>query len=202
MRSSYLDWETPETAILALCKRPVLTIAALLIILIGSSCKELSEYDTEQIRVAMNDSLLVTTESWDVEMVLMQEGKTKLLIEGSYAINYQSEDRKMSKIEGPVYVQIFDTLGNVETEAWSKRAVYIEDAAEFELFDSVRVQTVNDGYLYSEYLKWSQYTDQITSPYLVTIITKTDSIAGRGFEGQTDLSYYNINEPTGDFVID
>lgn len=190
----------PEIAILGLYKRLSFLFALLLIT--GSSCTDLSEYDIEQIRTALNDSLLVTTESWDVEMVLMQEGQTKLLIEGSYAINYQSEGRKYSRIEGPVYVQIFDSSGVVETEAWSKRAVYLEEAAEFELIDSVRVQTIDDGYLYSQYLKWSQYTNRITSPSFVTIITRTDSISGRGFDGLTDLSYYLIKEPTGDFVVD
>lgn len=191
-----------ETAISALRRRWILPFILVFSLLISLSCTELSEYDTSQIRTAMNDSLLVTTESWDVEMVLMQEGKTRLLIQGSYAINYQAEDRKLSRIDGPVYVQIFDSEGEVETEAWSKRAIYLEDAAEFELLDSVRVQTVNEGFLSSEYLKWSQHTDRISSPQFVIIITQTDSIAGRGFEGFTDLSEYTINEPTGDFVIE
>lgn len=190
----------PEIAILTPYKR--LSFLFALLFVAGNSCSDLSEYDTEQIQTALNDSLLITTESWDVEMILMQEGKTKLLIEGSYAINYQSEGRKFSRIEGPVYVQIFDTAGVVETEAWSKQAIYLEDEAEFELIDSVRVQTIAGENLYSQYLKWSQYTDRITSPSFVTIITKTDSISGRGFDGLTDLSYYIIQEPTGDFVVD
>ncbi len=202
MRSLYRGWVMRETGISGLFKKYTIPSIFIFFLLLPLSCSELSDYDTSQIRTTMNDSLLVTTESWDVEMVLMQEGKTRLLIEGSYAINYQSEDRKLSRIEGPVYVQIFDDDGRVETEAWSKRAVYLENQAEFELFDSVRVQTVDDGFLYSEYLKWSQHTDRISSPHFVTIITRTDSIAGRGFEGLTDLSEYTINEPTGDFVVD
>lgn len=200
MLSSFRDSVMPEIATLVPYK--ILTFLFTLLLITGNSCGNLSDYDNEQIKTALNDSLLVTTESWDVEMILMQEGLTKLLIEGSYAINYQSEGRKFSQIEGPVYVQIFDSEGAVETEAWSKRAIYLEEEAEFELIDSVRVQTIDDGYLYSQYLKWSQYTGRITSPSFVTIITKTDSISGRGFDGLTDLSYYNIQEPTGDFVID
>ena len=200
MHSSFRDSVMPEIATLEHYKQ--YSILFIFLLISGTGCSDLSEYDTGQIRTAMNDSLLVTTESWDVEMILMQEGNTKLLIEGSYAINYQSEERKFSRIEGPVYVQIFDSTGALETEAWSKRAMYLENEAEFELIDSVRVHTRDDGYLYSQYLKWSQYTDRITSPSFVTIITKTDSIAGRGFDGLTDLSYYIIQEPTGDFVVD
>lgn len=173
-----------------------------MVLLILSACGELSESDARQVQSTLNDSLLVTTESWDVEMVLMQEGEAKLFIEGSYAINYQAEDRRFTRIGGPVYVQIFDTTGAVETEAWSKRAVYLEEEAMFELFDSVRVQTASDRFLFSDYLKWSQHTDLISSPYDVIIITPQDSISGRGFEGVTDLSTYTISEPRGRFLVE
>ncbi len=166
------------------------------------SCTELSEYDASQVRSSLNDSLIVTTESWDVEMTLMQDGKNRLLIEGSYAINYQASGRKQTEIEGPVYVQIYDTLGAVETEAWSRRAIYLEERAEFELFDSVRVRTVSGNRLYSEYLKWAQDSDRITSPYFVTIITATDSISGSGFDGTTDLEDYIIERPSGRMMVD
>ncbi len=172
------------------------------LVILPLSCTDLSRYDEEQIRATLNDSLITTTESWDVEMVLMQDGSTRMYIEGSYAINYQLKDRKETRISGPVYVQIFDSLGSVETEAWSKRAIYHEEDAEFELFDSVRVQTINDRFLFSDYLKWSQDTDRITSPYFVIIITPTDSISGRGFDGLTDLSSYTITEPRGRLIID
>lgn len=111
-------------------------------------------------------------------------------------------NRKETHIDGPVYVQLYDSAGVLETEAWSKRAVYLESNSEFELFDSVRVQTVTDRELYSDYLKWSERTDRITSPEFVTIITPSDSIAGRGFNGLTDLSNYTIDEPRGRFLVD
>src|SRR5690625_6061929 len=77
---------------------------------------------------------------------------------------------------------MYDSTGGVESEAWSKRAVYLETEAEFELYDSVRVETHDNNRLYSEYLKWSQETDRITSPDFVTIITSQDSISGTGFD--------------------
>jgi hypothetical protein len=78
------------------------------------SCTDLSEYDEAQVRTTLHDSLIYTTESWDVEMVLMQEGRTRMLIEGSYAISYHEEERKHTKIDGPVYVQIYDSLGTLK----------------------------------------------------------------------------------------
>ena len=100
-----------ETGILELPKAFVLP----LVFIISLSCTDLSEYDQSQVDSSMNDSLVVTTESWDVEMLLMQEGKARIMIEGSYAISYQRQDLKETRISGPVYVQLFDTLGSIET---------------------------------------------------------------------------------------
>jgi LPS export ABC transporter protein LptC len=199
MRSLFRAWATRETAISELRRAPALLIAGLLI---AGACTDLSDYDSEQIRSSLNDSLITTTESWDVEMVLMRHGRAQIFIEGTYALSYQSKDRKETHIRGPVYVQLFDTTGAVETEAWSKRAIYHEQRSEFELYDSVSVLTHNDRELYTEYLVWSQETDRISSPRFVTIITPSDSISGRGFEGLTDLSSYTIDEPRGRLIVD
>ena len=175
---------------------------SILSILIAGACSDLSEYDSEQVRTSLQDSLIYTTESWDVEMVLMKEGSARILIEGSYAITYHTPDRKETQIQGPVYVQLFDTLGNVETEAWSKRAVYFEVRSEFELYDSVQVLTNQQREMYTDFLVWTEQTDRITSPRFVTIITPTDSIAGRGFDGLTDLTEYTIDEISGRLQVD
>jgi len=176
--------------------RNLLPLALAAILLFGA-CTDLSEYDAQQVQSSLNDSLVYTTESWNVEMMLMQEGRARMRLEGSYAVGYRTRDRKETHITGPVYVQLFDSLGKVETEAWSNRAVYQERRSEFELFDSVTVRTNTDRQLFSDYLMWSQKTDSISSHRFVTIITPTDSITGRGFFGLTDLSEYTIPEPGG-----
>jgi len=189
----------PETGTLALHK----PTAFLIIFFISlTACSDLSEFDSRQVESALSDSLVSTTESWDVEMVLMKDGLSRILIDGSYAISYQSKDRKQTNIEGPVYVQLFDSTGAVETEAWSKRAIYYDAKREFELYDSVRVETVTERELYTDYLKWSQDSDRISSPDFVTIITPADSIAGYGFDGLTDLSSYTIQQPRGRVLVD
>jgi len=191
--------ETQEIAILV---RRSLLPAIFIGFFIFASCSELSEYDTRQINSFLNDSLTTTTESWDVEMMLMKDGQSRVSIEGSYAVSYQLPERKETHIDGPVYVQLYDSTGKVETEAWSKRAIYYDSRSEFELFDSVRVLTQTERQLYSDFLKWSDITDRITSDLNVTIITPKDSISGRGFDGLTDLSNYTIDEPRGRFLVD
>lgn len=199
MHSSFRGSETRETGILVQPDHFLILIFSLFLF---ASCSDLSEYDNQQVQTTLNDTLVTTTESWDIEMLLMKQGNARIFLEGSYAISYQSPERKETRISGPVYVQLFDSSGAVETEAWSKRAVYLDSESEFELYDSVRVETVTNRKLFTDYLLWSQQTDSITSPRFVTIITPTDSISGRGFSGLTDLSTYVIEEPRGRVRID
>lgn len=199
MLSSYRDWAMPETVILEHTHKFGLI---LWVALISISCTELSEYDTQQVQAALNDSLITTSESWNVEISLMREGRTRMIIEGTHSVQYQAEENKRTTIDGPVYVQLFDTTGTLETEAWSKEAVYYDNEREFELLDSVRVQTIDDRQLFTEYLKYIQDSDRISSPQFVTIITPTDSISGRGFSGLTDLTSYTITEPRGRLIVE
>ncbi|MEX1062973.1 MAG: LPS export ABC transporter periplasmic protein LptC, partial [Balneolaceae bacterium] len=117
------------------------------------------------------------------------------------ALNHRQEEGEETRIKGPVYVQIYDSTGTLESEAWSARAVYYAESGEFELYDSVRVETANDRRLQSDYLKWAEETDNITSDRLVTIITPADSISGTGFTGKTDLSRYVITNPRGRLIV-
>lgn len=203
MPLSYRDSEMQETGISAPESGITFTIIPLICFLLFiSGCGDLTEYDTEQVRTAMHDSLLTTTESWDVNLTLLEKGERRITLEGSYAINYQQEERNETVIRGPVYVQIYDSTGTLESEAWSNRAIYHADEREFELFDSVRVETIRDRQLYSDYLKWRERTDRITSDLYVTIITPTDSISGSGFDGKTDLSSYIMTDPRGQVIVD
>jgi LPS export ABC transporter protein LptC len=200
MHLSYQDSETRETAFSALSKQMLLLLSALVIF--HSACGELSEFDTESVRTAINDSLLATTESWDVRMTLLEQGHRRIMIEGSYAITYNDEERDETRISGPVYVQIYDLEGEMESEAWSKRAIYHAEEREFELFDSVRVETVTNRQLLSDYLKWEERTDRISSNRFVTIITPTDSLSGSGYTSKTDLTDYVITDLSGRVLVD
>ncbi|MCW9706650.1 LPS export ABC transporter periplasmic protein LptC [Fodinibius salsisoli] len=174
-----------------------------LLLLAGlSSCGELSQEQAVQVDEALSDSLTSTTESWDVEMDIIEEKFTKMHLTGSYAATYTTKDSNATRIKGPVNIQLYDTTGQITTWASSNRAVYNADEAIFELYGDVKVRTVTDRHLESEYLKWMQSNNNITTPKFVIIRTPSDSIAGTGFEGTTDLNDYTIHEPTGQFTVD
>ncbi len=90
----------------------------------------------------------------------------------------------------------------METRPQSEWAVYKANESIFKLYGDVRVQTETGRRLRSEYLKWDEGSNQVSTPRFVIITTPTDSIAGNGFEGTTDLSEYTIRRVTGQFIVE
>ncbi len=182
------------------------TIYALLISLLItgalSSCGDLSEEQSKKIDEALQDSLTSTTETWDVDMTITEDGLKKLRLMGSYAATYNTKDRNETRIKGPITIHLFDSSGTVKTRAYSDRAVYKTEDAIFELYGNVRVNTRDNRHLESEYLEWKQNENTINTPKFVVITTPTDSIAGTGFQGTTDLTNYSIKNPTGRIIVD
>jgi len=191
----------PVTAIL----EPHNTLAALLVSLLLvaglSSCGELSQKQSKQVNKALQDSLTSSTETWGVDMEIIEEGLKKIRLQGSSAATFTDKKENETRIKGPVKIQVFDSAGAVKTHVFSNRAVYRADKAIFEFYGDVRVNTADNRHLESEYLKWAQDDNKISTPKFVIITTPTDSIAGTGFEGSTDLTNYTIKEPKGRVIV-
>lgn len=170
--------------------------------LIMSGCSDLSSEESRQVSEVVNDSLLSTTESWDVDMELIENGTKKIHLTGSYAATFNTNERKETRINGPVYIEVFDTSGTVTTTVNSERAVYRAETSVFELYGNVQVHTNQDRNLESEYLNWNQATNRISSSKFVIITTPRDSIAGTGFNGTTDLSNFTIENITGRYIYE
>lgn len=166
-----------------------------------ASCSDLSQEDARKVNEALNDSLISSTETWDLDMTLIEEGLKKVRVKGSYAATYNLPELKETQIKGPVFIDVFDSAGVVKTKVTSDRAIYRAEDAEFELFGNVQVNTRDDRHLESEYLKWNQSDNNISTPQFVIITTPKDSIAGTGFTGTTDLSSYTIKEPKGRVIV-
>lgn len=178
-------------------------IAAVAIVLTISlsSCGELSDSQSDRVREALSDTLLSTTETWGVDMELMEEGNKKVRIKGSYAATYNNEEMNETHIDGPVKVQVYDSTGAVETRVTSNSAIYRARQTIFQLYGNVKVRTSTGRNLDTEYLKWDQASNKVSTPQFVIITAPDDSIAGSGFEGTTNLSKYTIREVSGNFTV-
>jgi len=48
--------------------------------MVMTACGELSEYENKQVEEALNDSLLSTTESWDINMEVLEDEMLKMTL--------------------------------------------------------------------------------------------------------------------------
>ncbi len=167
-----------------------------------SACGELSEKEKQQVQSALGDSLLATTETWNVDMEIIENGMKKVHLTGSYSATFNTEEINETRIKGPVYIEVFDSTGAVKTQVNANRAIYRSEKAVFELFGDVDVQSRSGRALHSEYLMWNQNEDHISTEKFVIITTANDSLAGTGFRGTADLSHYTILNPSGQVVLD
>ena len=198
MPTLFPDLEMLETGILVRFS----LIPGLIFALFFLSCSKLSEFDNQQIREALADSILSTTESWDVDMNLIENGELILNLKGDYAFTIKRSDLHETRITGPVLIKIYEENGQLKSTVTCDSAVYRPDDAQFEMFRNVRVVTEDGRKLRSEYLKWERRLDRVSTPEFVIFISPPDSIAANGFFGDTDLTNYTLNEGGGQVVID
>lgn len=166
------------------------------------SCGELDKDEARQVNEALSDSLLSTTETHDLDLVLIEEGRKKVRLQGSYAATFNTREINETRISGPVSIHVFDSTAAIKTWVSSDSAIYRAEASQFEFYGDVHVRTRDKRHLQSEYLEWDQAENTISTSQFVVITTPTDSIAGTGFTGTSDLSRYTIRQPSGRYVID
>ena len=71
-------------------------------------CGELSEEQSQQVDEALQDSLTSTTETWNVDMDIIEEGEKKVRVQGSYAATYATSDLNETRIKGPITIHVYD----------------------------------------------------------------------------------------------
>lgn len=178
-----------------------LILSILFIPITGISCSDLTERESQRVTEALDDSLLSSTETWDVDMTLIEEGIKKVRVRGSYSETFNLPELKETRIKGPVHIDVFDSTGAVKTVVKSNRAVYRGEESIFELYGNVRVDTRDSTHLETEYLKWNQTENLISTPQFVYITTPTDTTTGSDFTGSTDLNNIRIRNYSGSSVI-
>jgi LPS export ABC transporter protein LptC len=171
--------------------------ALLFLVLLLSACGELSQKNKQKVNKALSDSLTSTTEAKDMTMNIIVGGDKKVHLHGRYAETFNMKKINETRISGPVTIQVYDSTHTVTTWVQSDSAIYRSKTSEFQLFGNVRVRTKSKKHLQSEYLDWNQANNKISTPRFVIITTPSDSIAGTGFTGNTDLSHYTIKNPSG-----
>lgn len=205
MLLSFRGSEMQVTAISAPCNVFLNRLALLITVfctLAATGCTDLSEFENEQIENAFNDSLLTSTVSEQVRMEIIEEGLLKVRLKAQSTESVNNENRNLTRMSGPVYIEIFGDRGQREMQVESDSAINYPNRSEFELFGNVRVITTDGRRLYTDFLKWQRTEDRVSTPEFVTFIDPPDSISAEGFFGKTDLTEYTLNKGGGKAIIE
>lgn len=165
-----------------------------------NACTDLSEFDQQRINKALADSLLNITETWQLNLEIIEDGQRVVTMQSPYAIT-RHDDESETLLNGPVLVWVKNEFGDTTTTLQSQSAIYNSRRSRFLFTGDVRVETSEQKRLYSEVLVWHQRERTISTEDFVSITTPTDSIAGYGLQGTDDLSEYVISRVTGEFEI-
>ena len=167
------------------------------------SCQDLSEFDAQQIDQVLQADKIGSSESWGFRLNLIDEGRKVLDLQASYAKFIEDNEESFTEISGPVFITIYDELtGELQSTIICDSALYRSSVGVFEMYYGVEINTTEEKVLRSDYLKWQRFQDRLSTPLFVTFIAPPDSISALGFEGNTDLSEYTLNEGGGTVVID
>ena len=167
------------------------------------SCQDLSEFDTQQIDQVLQADKIGSSESWGFRLNLMDEGRKVLDLEASYAKFVENNEESFTEISGPILITIYEeATGELQSTITCDSALYRSSVGIFEMYYNVEINTMEEKVLRSDYLKWQRFQDRMSTPLFATFITPPDSISALGFEGNTDLSEYTLNEGGGIVVID
>lgn len=178
------------------------TILALLLwsALFIFSCKnDGAKSDADAIRPTLIADSLTTTRYQHGKMDY--QFKTPLLTR--YEGKSNGKDTVYVIFDKGIYIETYDTLGNVESWLTAKYAINYEKEERWEIRDSVVGQDKSGKTVYTDLLFWNNKTKLIHSTEKTIVIDGQESVVGlNGFESKEDLSNIEFYNSKGRILVD
>ncbi|MBO8130289.1 MAG: LPS export ABC transporter periplasmic protein LptC [Candidatus Marinimicrobia bacterium] len=142
------------------------------------------------------DSLqFVGQESWNARITIMKDDVKRADVSAGHLIKY--DDRKIIILNQGVAVDFFDKYGNHTSYLESDSAEINEKTNDMIAFGNVVVISDTGITLFTNHLKWDNKIEKIISNDDIILVTESDTLRGKGFESNTDLTEWVIKEPKG-----
>lgn len=134
-------------------------------------------------------------ESFNATVTFSDSGKVKAVLKAGRIrvfskFNYTLIDKDASVD--------FYKAGVYSSTLTGKRGKIFDATKDVEVYDSVKLVSVDGSVLTSNKLYWVNQTQRIKSDEFVHIVTKTDDISGFGFEADQNLKNYVIRKVSGE----
>jgi len=143
----------------------------------------------------MSGDSIPNQESFNATVTFSDSGRVKAILKAGRIrvfskFNYTLIDRDASVD--------FYKAGVYSSTLTGKRGKIFDATKDVEVYDSVKLVSVDGSVLTSNKLYWVNQTQRIKSDEFVHIVTKTDDISGFGFEADQNLKNYVIRKVSGE----
>ena len=171
--------------------KPVTAVFAVVLIFVQCSKKN-SDHTLSNTGL----SRIPVQEGWNSRLYVTREGKKQAVVWYGHMVKYDST--RVVNFNENIQVDFYNSSGEHVSNLKAKRGVYKEDTEDVIAFGNVIVKSDSGISLYTEKLMWDNKRAKILSDTLVMITTADrDTIWGKGFESNADLTRRVIRSPWG-----
>ncbi|WP_226986830.1 LPS export ABC transporter periplasmic protein LptC [Chlorobaculum tepidum] len=135
-------------------------------------------------------------ESWNVTLVVSDNGRTKTIVSARHAAEYRQGEKQEIRLDGGINVQLINRDGSV-TLITAGRGI-VHDNQDIEAFDNVVIRSADNTVIRTEHISRSSSNRMIRSDKYVTISGPSRTIRGYGFESDDAMKRYRIFHASGE----
>lgn len=146
--------------------------------------------------------LYPSTSGKDIETVLTDSGKIKLILTAPLIEQYNIKDAPYTEFRQGIKVILYEGKDTPSGSITSKYAKYTNEDDTWVLKDSVIVINEDNDKLETELLNWDQKKDFIYTDRFVKITTNTLIMQGFGFESDSHLNHRKIKRVSAEIYLD
>jgi len=154
---------------------------------------------SDKIAPVKNDLIssdsIPTQESYNATVTFSDSGRVKAILKAGRIRVFSKFNYTL--IDSNATVDFYKA-GTYSSTLTGKRGKIYDATKDVEVFDSVKLVSVEGSTLTTNKLYWVNKTQRIKSEEFVHIITKTDDIQGYGFEADQNLKNYVIRKVSGE----
>lgn len=134
-------------------------------------------------------------EIWDGKIEITSDGRLQSVVHAGHIKSFQKQ--KLTLFSDSVKVDFYDQQGR-HTSLLTSQEAKIDDRSDlFVALGNVVVISDSGAVLKTERLYWDRRKKEIHSDTLAVMTTDVDSLRGYNFKANEDLTYWTIQNPTG-----
>lgn len=150
--------------------------------------------------ITNRDSVSVMT-TYGVDMLISENGAVRYHVTADEWMVFDKMKPAYYSMEKGVYLEIYDSLMEVESTLRADTAYYFMDNELWKLAGNVHAQNVNGDEFDAPILFMNNRTDRIYSDDSISIHQPDRVLKGKGFESNGNMTEYYIRHTTGIFPI-